>query len=74
MQTSLINFTVMDDVKMRLVDGENIALAWISTHWRCPVNPSHSDAISGLNFINEVIVGKDAHCVGRLTRWHVLCK
>ena len=72
MEPFQIHLPVVDDVKVRLVNGEHVSLSRVNPKRSCSVNPGNGDAVSGLDLVHEVPVSKNHHGVRSLSGRHVL--
>ena len=52
MQPLVVGLPEVDDVNVGLVDGLDVALLRVDTHWNGAVDASHSNTISRLNTVN----------------------
>ena len=71
-QALAVDFTVMHNINMRLVNRLHVALSWVDSQRGGAVDSSDGDAIAWLNFVDHVIVGKHYNRVRGLSGWHVL--
>lgn len=72
MQTLVIDLPEVEDVDVSLVDRTNVSHAWVDLKRLTAVDSSHSDSVTGLDFVDEIIVCEQQDCVRGLASRHVI--
>ena len=74
MESTGVEFPVVDHIDTRLIDGLHIPHAWVNAEGRGTVYTGHGHTVSRLYLVHQVTVGEYNNSMWRLSGRHVLWK